>query len=254
MEFQFLLLKEENNILTITINREEKLNALNFKLMEELALAFTSLSKTARVVVLTGAGEKSFVAGADISEIASLDADSGTKVAESGQAVFSLIEKSKIPVIAQVNGYALGGGCELAMACHMRVASDNAIFAQPEINLGIIPGYGGTQRLPVLTNKGIAFEMILTGNKISAQEALSLGLVNHVVTMQDLDKEVYKLASKIAAQPQEVVEVAMQAIHAGFEHLNYKVEATQFGACTEKNAFSEGTKAFFEKRKPNFNQ
>lgn len=254
MEYQYLLFKEEDSVLTITINREDKLNALNFKVMEELAVAFTSLPVSARMIVLTGAGEKSFVAGADISEIATLDAASGKKVAESGQAIFSLIEKSKIPVIARVNGYALGGGCELAMACHMRVASENAIFAQPEINLGIIPGYGGTQRLPVLTNKGKAFEMILTGNKVSAQEALSLGLVNHVVPMEELDITVYKLASKIAAQPREVVQVAMEAIHAGFKHLDYSVEATQFGACTEKNAFAEGTKAFFEKRKPNFNE
>ena len=139
------------------------------------------------------------------------------------------------------------------MACHMRIASDNAVFAQPEINIGIIPGYGGTQRLPLLTNRGKALEMILTGNKISADEALKLGLVNEVVPFDELDNAVLKLAKKIVAQPKEIVEKALEAIHAGFAHLDYATEAKRFGDCTKTNAFSEGTKAFFEKRKPKFN-
>ncbi len=213
---------------------------------------FSSIPEYIKVIIITGAGKKSFVAGADIAEIANLNADSGKKVSEKGQFIFSLIENAKIPVIAKVNGYALGGGCELAMACHMRIASENALFGQPEITLGIIPGYGGTQRLPVLTNKGKAYEMILTGGVVSAQEALNLGLVNDVVPLEKLDSTVDTLAMKICAQPKDVVTVAMKAIQAGFKCLDYKVEAGQFGACTEMKAFAEGTKAFFEKRKPNF--
>jgi len=257
MEYQNLIFKIENKIATVTINRPEKLNALNNKTIEELGTVFQIIKDDddIKVVVVTGAGEKAFVAGADISELNSLDAITGEKFSEKGQDVFNQIENLGKPVIAAVNGFALGGGCELALACHIRLASNNAMFGQPEVNLGIIPGYGGTQRLARLINPGRAAEYILTGDMISAEEALRIGLVNKVFEQDELMPKAYKMAEKIMGKGQIAVRMALKAVISSSElNLNegLKIESGLFALTTSTKDFKEGTKAFLEKRKPEF--
>ncbi len=257
MNFQNILLEEKGSVAIVTINRPDKLNALNAVLISELETVFSYLGEKEdiRVVMLTGSGEKAFVAGADISEINSLDMISGKEFAEKGQAVFNLIENLNKPVIAAVNGFALGGGCELALACHFRIASENAKFGLPEVNLGIIPGYGGTQRLPRVIGTGKATEYILTGYYIDADEAMKTGLVNHVFQLNDLLPKALEIAAKIAAKPHHAVRLALKAISASNDlglHKGLSFEAGLFALACGTDDFKEGTSAFLEKRKPNF--
>ena len=207
------------------------------------------------VIIITGSGEKAFVAGADISEINKLNMLEGKVFAEYGQEVFSVIEKFDKPVIAAVNGFALGGGCELALSCHIRLASENAKFGQPEVNLGIIPGYGGTQRLTRLINSGRAMEMILTADLIDANEALRIGLVNKVFPQMDLMSKAFEMAAKIASKGQQAIRLGVKSVKA-VDEVNLQeglnIEATHFALCCGTEDFKEGTQAFLEKRKPNF--
>jgi len=241
----------------VKINRPDKLNALNSKTIEELKSVF-NLIKTddnISVMIITGTGEKAFVAGADISELNKLNLETAKHFAQQGQEVFNLIEDLGKPVIAAVNGFALGGGCELALACHIRLASVNAKFSQPEVNLGIIPGYGGTQRLARLINAGRAAELILTGDMIGAEEAYRLGLVNKVYPADELMHKALELAEKITSKGTTAVRMALKAVLAAgdstrTEGLN--IESDLFAFCTGSEDFVEGTNAFLEKRKPNF--
>lgn len=257
MNYQNLLIDTKDGIAIVTINRPDKLNALNNQTMEELKNAFTELSKNNEVfiVILTGSGEKAFVAGADISELNKLNMITGKEFAERGQEVFNIIENMNKPVIAAVNGFALGGGSELALSCHIRLASENAKFGQPEVNLGIIPGYGGTQRLTRLINSGRAMEYILTGDMIDANEAYRIGLVNHVYPQNELMNKAIEIAKKIASKGQQAVRLAIKAVNiadevSAKEGQNY--EASLFALCCGTEDFKEGTNAFLEKRKPEF--
>jgi enoyl-CoA hydratase len=257
MNYETLLCERRDRIAVITINRPDKLNALNALAKSELKHLFLDLQHDAEVdvVIVTGSGEKAFVAGTDIKELKDLDEQEGMLFSERGQEVFNLIENLGKPVIAAVNGYALGGGTELALACHMRIASDNAKFGQPEVNLGIIPGYGGTQRLARLVGKGRALELILMGEQIDAQEALRIGLVNKVVTLPELMKFAESMAQKIIGKGQVVVRLALMAVNATQEvslASGQAFEAELFGRCCGSEDFKEGTAAFLEKRKPNF--
>lgn len=256
MMFENLLLVNENDILTITINRPEKRNALNIRTMQEIEAAFqlVQTDESIRAVILTGAGDKAFVAGADISEITNLDAEQARAFAVKGQHIFRMIETCGKPVIAAVNGFALGGGCELAMACHMRVAVENAKFGQPEVNLGIIPGYGGTQRLSRLIGRGKALELMLTADMISAAEALQLGLVNHVTASQEaLLEKSREILHKIMKKGPVAVAQTIRAADAAFLPIDgYEVEAEAFAACCQTHDFKEGTQAFLEKREAKF--
>lgn len=257
MEYQNLIIEKKGNICVVKLNRPDKLNALNALTLEELKQAFISLKndELVCVIVLTGAGEKAFVAGADIAEINKLDMISAKAFAEKGQEIFHSIENMNKPVIAAVNGFALGGGCELALACHIRLASENAKFGQPEANLGIIPGYGGTQRLTRLINSGRSAEMIFTGDMIDANEALRIGLVNHVYPQPDLLNKAMEMAGKIAAKGQQAVRLALKAINIVDQVSDtegQKYEASLFAICCGTEDFKEGTSAFLEKRKPNF--
>jgi len=257
MNYKNLLLDINEHIAVLTLNRPDKLNALNHELLVELQSAIKKLGDDDNifVVILTGSGEKAFVAGADISEINKLNMLDGKKFAEFGQSVFSMIEKFDKPVIAAVNGFALGGGCELALSCHIRLASENAKFGQPEVNLGIIPGYGGTQRLTRLINSGRAAEMILTADMIDASEALRIGLVSKVYTQSELQSEAFEMASKIARKGQQAIRLALKAIKVVDEvslHEGQNIEATLFALCCGTDDFKEGTQAFLEKRKPSF--
>lgn len=257
MDFQYLLYSTDENIATITINRPDKLNALNGVLLDELELLIDTIKADPqiKVVIITGAGEKSFVAGADISELARLSVTEAKTFALKGQRIFSKIEDLGKPVIAAVNGFALGGGCELALACHMRFASTNAFFGQPEVNLGTIPGYGGTQRLTRLVNTGRALELILGGDRISAQEALSIGLANKVFEKEELLYKTIEFAQKIASKPTMALGYAIEAVLAA-DDLNLDAgldfEASLFALCAGTGDFKEGTSAFLEKRKPEF--
>ena len=257
MNYQNLLIEKKDNIATVTINRPDKLNALNSQTMSELKEAFTELKSDSEiyVVIVTGSGEKAFVAGADIAELNKLDVITGKTFAESGQAVFNLIENLDKPVIAAVNGFALGGGCELALSCHIRIASENAKFGQPEVNLGIIPGYGGTQRLTRLINSGRAMEYILTGDMIDANEALRIGLVNKVYPKAELINKAMEMAKKIVSKAQQAIRFSVKAVNmvdevSEKEGLNY--EASLFSLACGTEDFKEGTKAFLEKRKSEF--
>lgn len=257
MNYNSLLFDIKNRVATVTINRPDKLNALNATTKDELRSAFTQIKADASVdvVILTGAGEKAFVAGTDIGELTTLNSESGKEFATKGQEVFDLIENLGKPVIAAVNGYALGGGCEIALACHIRIAAENAKFGQPEVNLGIIPGYGGTQRLARLVGRGRAMEMILTGNPIDAQEALRIGLVNKVVLQAELMNTALAIAQAIASKGQIAVRMALKAVNMTQETTlsdGQQLEASLFGVCCDTQDFKEGTRAFLEKRKPAF--
>lgn len=257
MNFENILVHQSNGLATVTINRPKKLNALNKATIEELHDAFAALEGdvTVKVIVLTGSGEKAFVAGADISEFAHFDVANGGKLAAKGQEIlFDYIENLSTPVIAAVNGFALGGGLELAMACHFRIASDNARMGLPEVSLGVIPGYGGTQRLPQLIGKGKAMELIMTAGMIGADDALQLGLVNHVCTQEELLALAEKLAGKIMNNSSVAIGAAIRAVNANYrEGLNgFDVEIEEFGNCFGTEDFKEGTTAFLEKRKANF--
>mgnify|MGYP001479382516 FL=1 len=257
MNFENILLSQKEALAIITINRPKKLNAFNKATIEELHEAFKTLEKdtSVKVIVITGSGEKAFVAGADISEFAHFTVDNGGKLAAKGQEMlFNYIENFSTPVIAAVNGFALGGGLELAMACHFRVASDNAKMGLPEVSLGVIPGYGGTQRLPQLIGKGNAMELIMTAGMISAEKAAALGLVNYVTTLEELMPLVEKLAGKIMRNSSVAISAAIKAVNANFEDgvNGFEVEISEFGNCFGTEDFREGTTAFLEKRKANF--
>ncbi|MGH1387297.1 enoyl-CoA hydratase/isomerase family protein [Kordia sp.] len=257
MSYENILVHEDNGIATITINRPKKLNALNRDTIQELHNAFEALdaSADAKVIVLTGSGEKAFVAGADISEFAHFSIEEGGKLAAKGQELlFDFVQNLGTPVIAAVNGFALGGGLELAMAAHFRVASDNAKMGLPEVSLGVIPGYGGTQRLPQLVGKGKAMELVMTAGMIGAEEAKQCGLVNHVTTQEELLPLAYKLASKIMRNSLVAISGAIKAINANYtDGVNgYETEITEFGNCFGTEDFKEGTTAFLEKRKAAF--
>ncbi|HEY7171729.1 MAG TPA: enoyl-CoA hydratase-related protein [Vicinamibacterales bacterium] len=257
MPFENLLLDRDGLVATITINRPKVLNALNAPTLDELRRAILELKSDdgVRAIVLTGAGEKSFVAGADINELAVQSPVSGREHALTGQHVFDLIEHLGKPVIAAINGFALGGGCELAMACTLRLAADTARLGQPEINLGILPGYAGTQRLARLVGKGRALEIILTGAPISAAEAERIGLVNRVVPAAELMAEARKLAASLAAQAPIAVRYIIDAVNSGLEMPFAEGcvhEATLFGLVAATEDMREGTRAFLEKRKAAF--
>ena len=253
MTFENILLEKKNSIAYVTVNRPKVLNALNMATMEELRAAFHDIKNDdgIRVVILTGSGEKAFVAGADISELAVQDAVMGKKYAHRGQSVLNLIENLGKPVIACINGFALGGGCELALACTMRLASENAKLGQPEVKLGIIPGYGGSQRLPRLVGKGLAMQHILAGEMISAQEAYRIGLVNEVTAAAELIPRAEAIAAKIIANAPLAVQYAMEAVNKGMEMMLAEglfLEASLFGVCCATEDKKEGTAAFLEKR------
>ena len=257
MSFDNLHIEREPRVAILTIQRPNRLNALDARTLDELQSAFLLLQKDdeIRCTILTGAGEKAFVAGADIGELALDTPDASRHRALRGQAVFDLIEGLGKPVIAAVNGFALGGGCELAMACTLRLAADSARFGQPEINLGLIPGFAGTQRLVRLVGKSKAMEMILTGAAITAQEALACGLINRVVPAADLMKEARALAVELASKPPVALRYAMDAINRGAEMPfaeACQLEASLFGLITATEDRREGTTAFLEKRKPIF--
>lgn len=252
-----LLTELQDGILTITINRPEKMNALNKDVINDLGTILDQVytDPAIRSVILTGAGEKAFVAGADISEFTSLDATEGSALAQRGQdKVFNKIAQSPKPIIAAVNGFALGGGCELAMSCHFRIASDNARFGQPEVNLGLIPGYGGTQRLARLVGAGKAMELIMTGDMIAAEEAKSLGLVNHVFPLASLMEETRKIVLKINGKAPVAIAKSISLINqaAAGDAGGFASEIAEFGACFATEDMKEGVAAFLEKRKPNF--
>jgi len=257
MSYNNILVSEKNGITTITINRPKKLNALNRETIQELHDAFSDADsdKDTRVIILTGSGDKAFVAGADISEFADFEVAEGANLSRKGQEIlFDFIENLGTPVIAAVNGFALGGGLELAMASHFRIASDNAKMGLPEVGLGVIPGYGGTQRLPQLVGKGKAMEMIMTAGMISAEDALQNGLVNYVTTQDDLLPLAEKIATKIMRNSPLAIASAIKAVNANFKDGidGYQVEIEQFGNCFGTDDFEEGTTAFLEKRKANF--
>ena len=257
MNYENILVSQETNNATVTINRPTKLNALNKATIIELQHVFTSLEKNkdVRAIILTGSGEKAFVAGADISEFAHFSESEGADLAMQGQTgLFDLIENLSKPVIAAINGFALGGGLELAMSCHFRVASENAKMGLPEVTLGVIPGYGGTQRLPQLVGKGKAMEMILTAGMLNAEEAKNYGLVNYVLPQETLIDFCKEMGQKISKNSPVAIGFAIKAINANYkEGVNgFKTEIDVFGKCFATADFKEGTTAFLEKRKPDF--
>ncbi len=257
MTYEILKIADNDGILTVTITREKALNALNRQTFDELEHFFNNaLTDYPQMtgIILTGAGPKSFAAGADISEFLTLGKDGAAKMSRRGQVIFDKIEYFPKPVIAAVNGFALGGGCELAMACHMRIASENARFGQPEVNLGILPGYGGTQRLTQLVGKGKAMELLLTADMVKAPEALALGLVNHVVPAEELLAKATGILKKIATKGPLAVARSIQCVNANFDETvnGYDEEVKAFGEISNTQDFIEGATAFLEKRAPNF--
>ena len=257
MTFETLLVEQHGTVLAVTLNRPRALNALNGQLLAELSAVVAAAASDAgvRSLVLTGAGDRAFAAGADITELASLDAESGRRFAASGQAVFSALEKLGKPSIAAINGFALGGGCELAMACTLRLAADTAKFGQPEVDLGIIPGFGGSQRLARLVGRGRALALLLGGHNIGAEEAERIGLVNRVVAAADLKAEAMELAQQLAEKAPLAVRYLLNAVYAGADlplDQALQLEATLFGLSASTADMKEGTRAFLEKRMPKF--
>jgi enoyl-CoA hydratase len=253
MTFDNLLLARDGAVAIVTLNRPKVLNALNNQTLAELSTCMAGLraDDSVRAVILTGAGEKSFVAGADINELAALSPVEGQAHARRGQAIFDAIEQLGKPVVAAINGYALGGGCELAMACTIRLAADTARFGQPEVNLGLIPGYAGSQRLPRLVGKGVALEILLTGDMVTAQRAYEIGLVNRVVPGAELMAEATKFAQALAAKAPIAVRFILEAVNQGLESpfaAGEYLETTLFGTIASSADMREGTKAFLEKR------
>lgn len=257
MEAPNILVKIENRIAIITLNRPQQLNALNHQLINNLnqELKKIKTNKNVKSIIITGSGEKAFVAGADIKEFAKFTIEEGKSLAKDGQKkLFDFIENFPKPVIAAINGFALGGGLELAMACHIRIASSNAKMGLPEVSLGVIPGYGGTQRLAQLVGKGKAIEMITTGRMIDANQAYNYRLVNNVVEAGELISKCKELCYQIAKNSPNAISAAIKSINAGFDSSldGFEVEINSFGNCFETKDFIEGTSAFLEKRKPNF--
>jgi len=256
MSYNNILYSVDNSICTITINRPDKLNALNKETIAEVGVAFASAQKdeTVRGIILTGSGAKAFIAGADISEFSSFNFEQGMALSAHGHDVFNSVENCTKPVIAAVNGFALGGGCELAMACHMRVAAENAKFGQPEVKLGLIPGYGGTQRLPQLIGKAKAMELLMTADMLDANEALRLGLVNYVVPADQLMDKCKEILNKIIAVAPLAVAEIVHSVNAFYaKDMNgFETEIERFGACFTTDDFKEGTEAFMNKRKADF--
>ena len=256
MSFQTLFTKMEDHTLIITINRPDVLNALNKQVMADLDAVMDRVYKFPEIksVVITGAGLKSFVAGADIKEFESLSKEEAIAVAKKGQAVFAKIENAPKPVIACVNGFALGGGCELAMSCHFVIASESAVFGQPEVNLGIMVGYGGSQRLPQRVGKGRAMELIITGKTINATQAMNYGLVNYVVPQTELLDKAFSILKVVHEKSPIAVGNSIKAINAVWDETvnGYDVEANLFGDCFVSEDSKEGIAAFKEKRKPHF--
>ena len=257
MSYENIVVEKKGAIAYVTVNRPKVLNALNMATMEELRSAFADIKedRAVRVAIMTGAGDKAFIAGADIGELAKHDPVSAKQYTHRGQSVLDLIENLGKPVIACINGFALGGGCEIAMACTMRLASENAKLGQPEVKLGIMPGYGGTQRLPRLVGKGIAMQLVLSGEMASAQEAYRIGLVNEVVAPAELIPRAEAIAQKIVANAPLAVQYAMEAVNKGMEMTlaeGLYLEATLFGICCATEDKKEGTTAFLEKRQAQF--
>lgn len=253
--YKTLLTETSDGILTVTINRPDKMNAINSDVMSELGAVMKDAEHNDEIkgIIITGAGPKAFVAGADITQFQGLNHDQGMDLAKKGQDVFFKIENSSKPVIAAVNGFALGGGCELAMACHFRYASENAKFGQPEVNLGLIPGYGGTQRLVHLIGKGRAMELLMTGNMIDAATALQYGLVNRVLPQEELLKETMAVMRTILSKAPFAIGRCIAAANAAAGNAEgYSKELSGFGECFDTNDMKEGTAAFLEKRKPVF--
>lgn len=255
--FKDLLESLDEGVLTITINRPDKLNALNSRTLTELkrSIELAYDNKSVKGIIITGSSKKAFVAGADISEFADLNELNGRKFSERGQEIFALIENCLKPVIAVVNGYALGGGCELAMACHLRIATENAFFGQPEVSLGTLPAYGGTQRLTQLIGKGNALEMMLTGEMIAAEKALSTRLINHMVsTKEEALAKAKEILFKIFKNGPLSIGMVINCVNSVFSNVEdgYQIEANCFANCCKSADFREGTSAFLEKRKPEF--
>jgi enoyl-CoA hydratase len=251
-----ILTANDNGIMTITINREPKLNALNIETLQEIKAAVTAANSDREVsgIIITGSGTRAFAAGADISEFTNFDVKQGTKMSADGHAVMNAVEQSGKPVIAAVNGFALGGGCELAMACHLRIASENAKFGQPEVNLGVPPGYGGTQRLIQLIGKGKAMELLLTADSIGANEAMEYGLVNDVVPIEDLLPRCTEILNKIAGKSPVAIAKVIKCVNDHFQdgRDGLKTEIEEFGHAFGTKDFREGTDAFLNKRKAAF--
>lgn len=253
--YQTLLTSLDKNVLTVTINRPDKLNAINSTVMEELSLVAGEIvaNPDIRSAIITGSGTKAFIAGADISEFSGIQ-EEGTRLSAKGQQVFFKFERSPKPIIAAVNGFALGAGCELAMSCHFRIASSNAVFGQPEVNLGLLPGYGGTQRLVQLIGKGRAMEMLLSARMIDAATALQYGLVNYVTAPADLLNKAQEILALINTKAPLALSACIQAANAVFDESTegYRLEAESFGKCFATADLKEGKQAFLEKRKPTF--
>lgn len=256
MDFKHLLTELNEGIFILTINRPDKLNALNREVISELDAVFDEIDSNSEIkgVIITGAGAKAFVAGADISEFTDFTPEQAKAMSENGHRIFNKIESASKPVIAAVNGFALGGGCELAMACHMRIAGENAKFGQPEINLGIIPGYGGTQRLPRYIGKGKALELLLTGDMMNAQEALQWGLVNYVTLQEELIPKCLSILNKIKTKSPLVIDRIIACVNSHYENGTdgFELEIDEFSQCMNTEDFKEGTAAFLEKRLPKF--
>ncbi|MFM2225927.1 MAG: hypothetical protein RJA07_2129 [Bacteroidota bacterium] len=256
MAYETILTNLESGIFTITINRPDKMNSLNSTVISDLRSAMQTVNDSASIkgVIITGSGSKAFVAGADIAEFANYSTHQAKLMASNGHAVLNMIENCNKPVIAAVNGFALGGGCELAMSCHMRIAAENAKFGQPEVNLGIIPGYGGTQRFIQYIGKGKALELMMTTDMISANDALNLGLANHVVPQENLIEKCTEILNKIFTKGPVAIAKVIECVNAHFEpqHGAFQYEIASFAQCFDTTDFKEGTTAFVEKRKANF--
>jgi enoyl-CoA hydratase len=254
--YKTILTSLENNVLTITINRPDKLNALNADVFTDLNDAVDEVEKNLEIksVIITGAGPKAFVAGADITEFSSFNKEQAMALAKRGQDIFFRIERCEKPIVAAVNGFALGGGCELSMACHFRIASDNAKFGQPEVNLGLIPGYGGTQRLVQLIGKGRAIELLISANMIDANTALQYGLVNYVVKQEELLAKARSILETINSKAPLAIASCIKTVNAVYDETinGYDLEVTEFGDCFDTEDMKEGTTAFLEKRKAVF--